>query len=72
MKAYFSTKCKSKQEIAERKAFIVYNMVINNITQTQIANELGMSSRAISQFISGRTISKNISKWFLQNLKIEV
>lgn len=72
MKTHLYQNFNSKVKNAERKAFIIYHLTKNDITQTQIANELNISIQAVGQFISGKTKSKNISDWFLTNLRIEV
>lgn len=72
MKTYFYQKFNSKHKNAERKAFITYHLMRNDITQTQIAKELGITLQSVNQFITGRISSRNISKWFLKNLKINV
>lgn len=72
MKTHLKKNCKYKNNKAERKAYIIYHLMRNQITQTQIADELGITLQAVSQFISGRTISQNISQWFANNLNIEV
>lgn len=72
MKTYFNKKFNSQHKNAERKAFIIYHLMRNDITQKQIADELGITLPSVNQFISGKYKSKNISRWFLENLKIEV
>lgn len=72
MKTYFDKNFNSKNEKTQRKAFIIYHLIRNNITQKQIAEELGITLQTVNQFISGRILSRNISNWFLKNLKIEV
>lgn len=72
MKTHLKKNCKNKNNKAERKAYIIYHLMRNRITQTHIADELGITLQAVSQFIAGRTISQNISNWFVKNLNIEV
>lgn len=72
MKTHFNKNFNSKYKNTERKAFIFYHLIKNNITQKQIAEELKITLQSVNQFISGRYKSKNISNWFLKNLKIEV
>ncbi|MGN0013907.1 MAG: helix-turn-helix domain-containing protein [Candidatus Gastranaerophilaceae bacterium] len=72
MKTHFNKNFNSQQKNAERKAFIIYHLMRKNITQKQVAEELGITLPSVNQFISGKYKSKNISNWFLVNLKIEV
>ncbi|MGN0013822.1 MAG: hypothetical protein ACI37T_00210 [Candidatus Gastranaerophilaceae bacterium] len=72
MKTHFNKNFNKKIKNAERKAFIIYHLTINDVTQQQIADELKISIQAVNQFISGKILSRNISQWFLKNLKIEV
>ncbi len=72
MKTHFNKNFNSKNKNIERKAYIIYHLTINDITQKQIADEMGISIQAINQFILGRIVSRNISQWFLDNLNIEV
>lgn len=72
MKTHFNKNFNSKNKNIERKAYIIYHLTINDITQKQIADEMGISIQAINQFILGRIVSRNISQWFLDNLNIKV
>lgn len=72
MKTYFNKNFNTKNKNAQRKALIVYHLTLNQVTQTQIANELGITLQAVNQFITGKLKSENISNWFLANLGIEV
>lgn len=72
MKTYFNKKFNSQHKNAERKAFIIYHLMRNDITQKQVAEELKITLQSVNQFITGKFKSEKLSNWFLENLKIEV
>jgi len=47
-------------------------LIGKKITQQSIADELGISVGAVSNFINGRDASKRINAWFVENLNIDV
>ena len=61
-----------ENENNKRAAKIIYFRKLKGITQKQIADELGIKKQVVNGFIHGRTKSKRISTWILNNLGVAV
>jgi predicted transcriptional regulator len=55
-----------------RIVLIKIKLLQNHKTQNDIANELGVTKSAVSQFIKGTSKSQRFNNWVLENLGLDV
>ncbi len=61
-----------KIKTKERTIKIKTALLLKGLKQKDIAQDLGISSAAVSMFINGKRSSKRFEKWVKENLGIEL